>query len=219
MQPASLARATSRAFVLAGASLVLWGALHPWDGLTGPESGASTQWMIAHSFHFLSGLALLGALAGLAVLRMPVATRFGTAAAGVWFVGAALWAGTGMITAWVWPMLAVHAPQITLANGPVFSPPHPLLVVTNLTFSLGMALVAVAMLRAGALPLSAAACLVLGAVVLVVPPHPIGPAPWAMFVAGAVLAGVGTAWMGRAVPRLAVTPQPGAAREPVLARV
>jgi hypothetical protein len=215
MQPQTLARATSRTFAAAGACLVLWATLHPWNHLTGAAVGQSPRWIAAHTFHFLSGLLLLGAIAGFAVLRLRTASRFGTAAAAVWFAGSALWTGTGMITAYVWPTLAAHAPAMTEASGPIFSPPHPLIVVTNLLFALGMVLTAAAMARAGLMPVAGAACLAVGGASLLVPPHPIGPAPWAAFVAGAVLAGIGTAWMGPSVRRLAdAAPSPARAAEP-----
>lgn len=206
MPSRSLARATSAAFMAAGACLALWGVLHPWNRLTGAEVGGSGRWIVAHTFHFLSGLALLGAITGLAVLRLRNSTRLGTLAAATWFTGAALWTGTGMITAFVWPTLAAHAPHLTEANGPIFSPPHPLIVVTNLVFCAGMILTAAAMARTGTLPLAAGAALASGAVILLVPPHPLGPAPWWLFVAGAVTAGVGTALLGPAVVRLTASP-------------
>lgn len=203
MPSRSLVRGTAASFALAGTCLALWGVLHPWDHVTGPQVGQSTQWIVAHSLHFVSGIALLWAISGLAVLRLPHASRFGTAAAAVWFLGAALWTGTGMITAFIWPTLARHAPQMTELNGPVFSPPHPVVVVTNLVFCLGAILTAAALLRAGAVRLAGAAMLALGAAILLVPPHPVGPEPWSVFVAGAVLTGFGTGALARAVPRLA----------------
>ncbi|HET7461318.1 MAG TPA: hypothetical protein VFJ82_08710 [Longimicrobium sp.] len=213
MQPRSLARATSAAFMAAGACLALWAVLHPWNHLAGARVGGSTRWIVAHTFHFLSGLALLGAIAGFAVLRLRTATRLGTVAAGVWLAGAALWTGTGMITAFLWPTLAAHAPRLTEANGPIFSPPHPLIVATNLVFCAGMILTAVAMARTGALPPAAAALLAGGALVLLVPPHPLGPAPWWLFVAGGVASGVGTALLGPAVARLTGAADEADARE------
>jgi hypothetical protein len=201
MQPQPLARA-ARTFAAAGACLVLWATLHPWNHLTGAAVGRSPRWIAAHTFHFLSGLLLLAAISGFAVLRLRQASRFGTAAAAVWFAGSALWTGTGMITAYVWPTLAAHAPAMTEANGPIFHPPHPLIVVTNLLFALGMVLTAVAMARAGLMPLAGAACLAVGGASILVPPHPLGPLPWAGFVAGAALAGIGTVWMGISIGRL-----------------
>ncbi|HEX8907397.1 MAG TPA: hypothetical protein VF771_21270 [Longimicrobiaceae bacterium] len=214
MQPQTLVRSTSATFAAAGACLVLWATLHPWDHLTGAAVGRTPQWIAAHTFHFLSGLLLLGAISGFAVLHVRRASRFGTIAAAVWFAGSALWTGTGMITAYVWPTLAAHAPAMTEASGPIFSPPHPLIVVTNLLFAVGMVLTAVAMARAGLMPLAGAACLAVGGASILVPPHPIGPAPWAAFVAGAVLAGVGTAWVGAGIRRLAdAAPSPARTAE------
>src|SRR3954470_17201321 len=90
-QTQTFARATSATFMAAGASLILWAALHPWDHLTGAAVGQSPQWIAAHTFPFVPGDLPLGAVAGLAVLRGRQASRSGTAAAAVWFAGSALW--------------------------------------------------------------------------------------------------------------------------------
>ena len=39
------------------------------------------------------------------------------------FIGNAMFLGTGMITAFIWPMLAVHAPATVELGGPIFHAP------------------------------------------------------------------------------------------------
>ena len=42
--------------------------------------------------------------------------------------------GTGVITAFVWPIFAEHAPGLTELSGPIFSPPHPVIGITAVLY-------------------------------------------------------------------------------------
>lgn len=210
MQSRTLARSTSISLILAGLSLALWTTVHPWGHVDGEHIGRSGQWMLSHSFHFTAGLALLFAVAGLAAQRLGRASRFETAALATAFTGAALFTGTGLFTAYVWPVLAVHSPVLVAADGPLLGVPHPLIPVSALLFSLGLILLAVALLRARVIPFGAAACTVGGAVLLMVPPPPLSASPWPVLVLGGVLSGAGVAWTGWAVRAGAVAAQAAA---------
>jgi hypothetical protein len=199
MTPHTVDRFTRAAFVLSGASLALWVLAHPWGHVAGAHVGRTGQWVLSHSFHFLAGLFLLFAVLGLAVRRLPAASRLETAAQLAAFLGAALFAGTGLITAYVWPVLAVHAPALVEARGPFLGPPHPLIPVSALLYSAGLVLLAFALVRAGAVPLPAGTTLAAGALLMLAPPPPVAPTPWIVLVAGGVLAGIGTAWLGLAL--------------------
>ena len=196
MQSRTLARSTSTAFLLAGTSLALWTTIHPWGHVDGAHIGSSGQWILSHSFHFTAGLALLFAVAGLAAQRMGRAARFETAALVTAFTGAALFTGTGLFTAYVWPVLAVHAPVLVAADGPIFGAPHPLIPLSGLVFCSGLILLATALRRARVIPFGAAAATIAGAVLLLVPPAPMSPAPWVLLFVAGPLAGLGVAWTG-----------------------
>ena len=199
MQDRTLVRMTAAALAAAGLSFVLWAATHPWGHIDGAELGRSGRWILSHSLHFTAGLALLVGVAGLAAQRRQAAGRLEMAAHAVAFLGAALFTGTGLITAYVWPVLAVHAPALVAADGPILSPPHPLIAVTGAVIAAGLVLLAVSLLRAGVIPLGAAACLVAGAVLLLLPPPPLSGLPWVLIVGSGVVTGIGTAWLAWAV--------------------
>lgn len=187
-------------FILAGVSVALWTVVHPWGTVAGPEVGASGRWLLSHTLHFTGGLfASLGLLAfAPRQLREEVATleRAGFFVA---FTGAVLFTGTGVITAFVWPILANHAPALTEASGPIFSPPHPVIGITAVAFSLGFILLSVALLRAGVLSKVGAVAFVIGAALLIPPPPPLSPVPWVLFPVGGVLFGLGFVQLGVAV--------------------
>lgn len=177
-------------FVLAGVSLALWATTHPWGTIAGPEVGGSTRWLISHTFHFTSGL-----FASIGLLGLHSRFVIGTRSEGVGyltaFVGSVMWSGTGVITAFVWPILAEHAPALTELHGPIFSPPHPVIGITAVLFSLGFLLLWVALARQGTMAKGMAGAGCLGAVLLVPPPPPLTPVPWIIFPVGGVLFGVG----------------------------
>lgn len=155
--------------------------------------------MLAHTFHFLAGsLGLLGLL-GFVEREVKVARTLERVAFVIAFAGSILFAGTGMFTAFFWPVLAREAPQVTELNGPFFSPPHPMILLTTVSYSLGYLLLGVALARAGAMAVWGAVALGLGAVLLMLPPAPLSPLPWPVFPAGGVLFGVGLTALGLAL--------------------
>lgn len=187
------------ALILAGISLALFPVTHPWGSLAGPEIGGSGQWMMAHTFHFLAaGFGLVGLL-GFVEREVTSAGRLERTGFVLAFAGTILFAGTGMFTAFLWPVLARNAPHLTELNGPFFSPPHPIIVITTITYSLGHILFGVALARAHRMALWGAVALVVGALLLMIPPPPLGSLPWIVFPAGGVLFGAGLAALGLAL--------------------
>lgn len=155
--------------------------------------------MLAHTFHFLAGsLGLLGLL-GFVEPEVKAAGTLERVAFVIAFAGTILFAGTGMFTAFFWPVLAREAPQVTELNGPFFSPPHPMILVTTVSYSLGYLLLGVALARAGAMAVWGAVALGLGALLLMLPPAPLSPLPWLVFPTGGVLFGVGLTALGLAL--------------------
>ncbi|HEX2076131.1 MAG TPA: hypothetical protein VHG08_00430 [Longimicrobium sp.] len=201
MEVHPVTRWSGTAFVLAGVSLALWPALHPWDQITGAHPAQSTAWLVSHTCHFLAGFFALLGLAGLAARPGTAATRLGAAAWTAAFTGAALFAATGVFTAFLWPTVAAHAPALVEVSGPFFSPPHPLIGISTVLFCGGFLLLAAALRRAGVLSLPAGATLAAGSLLLLVPPSPISPAPWPLFVAAGVVFGAGLAQLGLALRR------------------
>lgn len=204
-------RWSGTAFVLAGASLALWPIVHPWDQIAGALPAQSTAWLISHTFHFLAGFFALVGLAGLAARPRTAATPLGAIAYAAAFAGAALFAATGVFTAFLWPTIAVHAPAMVEVSGPFFSPPHPLIGISTVLFCGGFLLLAAALRRSGVLSVPEGATLALGALLLVIPPSPITPAPWPLFIVAGVVFGAGLVQLGLAIRRGLA---PAAAAEP-----
>lgn len=177
-------------FVLAGVSLALWATVHPWGTIAGPEVGGSTRWLISHTFHFTGGLFASIGLLGLHQ-RLTGGTRLEGVAFMTAFVGSLMFTGTGVITAFMWPIFAEHAPALTELTGPIFSPPHPVIGITAVLFSLGFLLLWVAFARQGTLAKGVAGAASLGALLLIPPPPPLSPVPWIILPIGGVLFGVG----------------------------
>jgi hypothetical protein len=185
--------------MLAGISVALWPLTHPWGSFAGAAIGQSGQWMLAHTFHFLAGGFGLVGLLGFVEREVATAERFERTSFVIAYAGTILFAGTGMFTAFLWPVIARNAPQLTELNGPFFSPPHPLILITTITYSLGHILFGVALARAGAMAVRGAVALGLGALLLMLPPAPLSPLPWLVFPAGGVLFGIGLAALGLAM--------------------
>ncbi|MBT8487474.1 MAG: hypothetical protein HKN72_16800 [Gemmatimonadetes bacterium] len=184
--------------MVAGVSVALWTSVHPWGTVVGPDVGGSTQWFVSHTFHFTGGLFASVGLLGLAS-RQAKADRLERVGFILAFLGAVMFTGTGIITAFLWPIFAAHAPALTELSGPIFSPPHPVIGITAFAFSAGFIVLLVALARQGLVPKVVAGLGCLGAAMLIPPPPPLSPVPWAFFPVGGVLFGIGLMGLGRFV--------------------
>lgn len=116
------------------------------------------------------------------------------------FIGTAMFVGTGMLTAFVWPMIAVQAPDALGTDGAMFLPPAILaLGPTAVVVTVGYIIFGLATLRAGVLPRWGTVLFVVGGVLGMGPPQPLGPLPWAGLVLGGVVFGIGGIWLGYAL--------------------
>ncbi len=197
MSPRNVIRMTSAGFVLGGVLVAAWTTISPWGSFAGPHLGASLQWRVAHTCHFLAALCLLFGLVGLAVQRLARADRFEIAAQFTFLVALWVYAGTGAITAFIWPMISQDAGYIVEPNGAMFKPePEFLAEWAPPLLSIGMALLAIAMRRARLLPLGGLIATLVGAAFFWVPTAPIADFPWIFFAAAGAFAGLGMVWLG-----------------------
>jgi hypothetical protein len=185
------------ASIVGGIGLAAFVLIHPWDQFVGAAVARTGRWRLAHTLHFVgAAFALLG-LSGLYLRQITQIGGLGTFGFILSFIGTAMFVGTGMITAFVWPMLAVHAPATVELHGAMFDAPA--LIALSLTAVMviaGYALFGIASLKAGLLPRSGIVVMVVGAILGMLPPHPLGALPWAGLVLGGVMYGAGLIWLG-----------------------
>jgi hypothetical protein len=163
----------------------------------GAEVGRSHGWRVAHTLHFVGAAFSLLGLPGLYECQRERLGRFGFAGFVGAFLGMAMFLGTGMITAFVWPMLAVEAPQSVELGGAMFDAPALIaLGATAVVLIAGYIAFGIAMLAAGVFPRWAIVALMTGAVLGMIPPRPLGAMPWAGLVLGGVLYGIGAVRLG-----------------------
>jgi hypothetical protein len=195
-----LVRLSGVALAVGGVSIAAFVLSHPWDRFVGAEVARTDQWRVAHTLHFVGAMFSLLGLYGLYASQRERLGRLGLAGFVIAFCGTAMFVGTGMLTAFVWPMLAEKAPGVIARHGAMFDQPALLaLSITAITVSIGYVLFAFATLRAGVLPRDGIVLLAVGAVLGMAPPHPLGPMPWAGLVLGGVLYGLGGVRLGLAL--------------------
>ena len=116
----SLIRWSGLALVLAGVSLAAFMLIHPFGAVAGADVAARFTWIPSHTFHFLGALFALFGLVGLHLRQLQVTGKLGSIGFVIAFIGTAMFVGTGMITAFLWPVIATSAPDFVSAEGPMF---------------------------------------------------------------------------------------------------
>ncbi len=186
------------ACIAGGAFIAAFVLVHPWDQLVGSAIARTAQWRTAHTFHFIGATFALLGIVGIYAQARDRLTTLGVVGFVLSFIGNAMFLGTGMITAFIWPMLAMHAPGTVDLGGAIFSAPvsATAFLLTTVAMTVGYVLFGVDLLRGRIYPRAAIVMLIAGAMLGMVPPHPVTPFPWAGLVLGGVLYGVGMMWIG-----------------------
>jgi hypothetical protein len=195
----SLIRWSGLALLIGGILLAAHLISHPEGQVAGPHVAMTHGWAVSHSLHFYSAVFLLLGVVGLYARQGDRLGSVGAAGFVVALIGTGMYVGTGIITAYLWPVLAMHAPALTEATGPVFSPPLLVIPATAVLFALGYIMLGIATMRAGVLPRWGGPLMALGALLAMMPPRPIGPTPWIVLQLGGVLFAAGAASLGYAV--------------------
>jgi hypothetical protein len=198
MSSKNMIRWSGLACIAGGCCLAAFVLVHPWDHLLGAEIARTARWQMAHTLHFMGALFALLGLLGIFARQREQMGSFGLAGFLLSFIGNAMFLGTGMITAFIWPMLALQAPATVEPGGGIFSWPHSILAfaLTAVTLIAGYVLFGVAMLRAGVFPRWCILILVAGGILGMLPPHPMGVLPWGGLVFGGLLYGAAMVWLG-----------------------
>ena len=198
MSARSVIHWSGAACILGGLCIAAFVLIHPWDQLVGAAIARTTPWRLAHLFHFIgAAFALIGVTGLYANARERLGT-LGTAGFVLAFLGNAMFLGTGMITAFIWPMLAQHAPSTDELDGPIFhtATSATAFLLTAALMIVGYVLFGLALIRAQAYPRPALIALIVGAILGMLPPHPATAFPWGGLVLGGVLYAIALAWLG-----------------------
>jgi hypothetical protein len=197
--------------VMSGVAFALFMLLHPYDELAGVHGPHSATWVPSHTFHFLGALFGLFGLQAVKDHLIPPGRRFGNLAFVIAFTGTAMFVGTGMITAFLWPAIADHAPSFVAEDGPMFTDTLAAgaITVTYAFLVVGYVALAVVLLRGGAISLLDAGLLIVGVLLFSAPVEPLGPAPWILRVAGGIVFGAGLARLGLVLRAGAFALKPG----------
>jgi hypothetical protein len=205
------ARQPGLSLMLSGLAFALFMLLHPYDELAGVHGPHSATWVPSHTLHFLGALfGLFGLITvrerWIARDRWPERLAFGVA-----FTGTAMFVGTGMITAFLWPAIADHAPSFVDADGPMFTDTLAAgaITATYAFLVVGYIGLAVVLRRSGAISRLDAALLIAGVLLFSAPVEPLGPAPWILRVLGGIVFGAGLARLGLALRSTAYSLRPG----------
>lgn len=198
MSVARLVRWSGLALMGAGVAFAIFMTLHPYDALAGSHGPHEDTWVPAHAFHFVGALLALLGLNGLYVRQRQASGRLGFVGFLLAFIGTAMFVGTGMITAFVWPVIAETNPAFVDADGPMFEDPLTQFAVqaTYGFLIVGFVVLAVATFRARVFPRWAALVLGLGIVLFGVPVDPVGPVPWFVRIVGAFVFGLALVVLG-----------------------
>ncbi|MEO8538655.1 MAG: hypothetical protein ABI577_02865 [bacterium] len=198
MSPAQMIRWSGLALALGGICFMLFLIVHPYGEVAGAHVAHNSAWKPAHSFHFFGAMFTLFGLVGLYAWRWEPLGKLGFAAFVLAFIGTAMFVGTGMITAALWPAIAKDYPPFVAKDGGMFEDPlvAGTTTATYVFLSLGYVLLGAVLWRKQLAPVGACALLMVGILMFSAPVDPVGPAPWIARYLGAIVFGAALAWLG-----------------------
>lgn len=181
-----------------GICLAAFFVLHPGGGDPPTVDAAlSPIYGVEHTLGVAAMALLIVGLPGLSA-RLPFATSWlARVAYTLAFVGAYLLGGVIYFDAYYLPAVAANAPAMLAASGPLNTPPVVLAdAIPGVLWGVGYVLLAGMALATAALPRPASSLVLIGGIIINLPPQPIGPAPLWLIAAGAVVMGAGLTWWG-----------------------
>lgn len=191
MAPQTIIRWSGASLIAGGLCLALFMLVHPYGEIAGAHAAHSGRWVPAHSLHFVGALLVVLGVPGLYARQVQQTGILGLVATPIAMAGTAMYVGTGMITAFIWPVIAQTTPGFVAADGPMFKDPLPTFATDApyVAMVVGYTLLAIASIRARTLPTSTAVVLVIGIVLFSSPVEPVGPLPFLLRVIGALVFG------------------------------
>lgn len=164
--------------------------------LAGPEVMLGTTWIIAHNVQFVGAALQIFGVVSLYQLQADALDGLGHVAFVMALVGCAFLFADAEMKASLFPFIASFNRRMVMPNGVLFHPPLPALRIGILMYCLGWLLFGAAISKAAAFPRWIGTTIALGAVLTAMSPAPLGPFPWVVQGAGAVLMAVGLANAG-----------------------
>jgi len=163
MNPTHLSRWSTIALMGGGVFIALFTSSHPASEAQ-PTAATQTQWILAHTFHWVGAFLLLFGLMGLGARLLPRTGRLGLVAFVMAFTGTAFFFAGGVVSAYIDPLLPVTA-LISSGSAPAPLVPYIAFVgVAAICLVWGWALIGVALKRAGLLAFAPAVALVVASI-------------------------------------------------------
>ena len=185
---------------LGGICMAAYMLVHPWAQRTG-DIATTAQWFVSHSFHLVGAFLLMLGLFGLYLRQQEETGKPGLFSFLVAYLGTALFVGTGVTSAFLWPAVADQAPSFVADGGGMFTHWMALgpILAARIFLVLGYVWFGFVSFRAGVLPRGGSLLVMVGVVAMNLPTQPVGPVPWVVSVIGGVVFCLGLVSWGRAL--------------------
>jgi multidrug transporter EmrE-like cation transporter len=192
MSNINLTRWSGLSLLLAGiANILFWLLVIPIGTFAGAEAVQNSFWLPSQSMHTLAALLGLFGLVGLYTYQGDKNGWLGLTGFILAFFGTGFYLADAVIALVVYPIASASAPALVAANGALnMSPAY---IVFAVTAMVGTIVFGIALLLQGKLPRVAISLLILGAILVNLPPAAL---PMFVLIAGGVVWGLGAAWLG-----------------------
>jgi hypothetical protein len=187
--------------LIGGVLLALFFVLHPGGGDPPTAQAVVTSpYALEHTLGVAAMALMLLGMPSLIARSALGYGRLGWTGFALAFVGTYLLGGVMFFDAYITPAIAANAPALMDANGPLNTPPTVLaFAVAGVLWGVGYLVLGIVAWRAAILPRWASALLIVGSIVINLPPQPIGFAPLVAIAIGAVIFGVALSAWGYAI--------------------
>jgi multidrug transporter EmrE-like cation transporter len=195
MSNANLTRWSGLSLLLAGiANALFWLLVIPIGTFAGAGAVQNSLWLPSQFLHTLAALLALFGLIGLYTYQGDKNGWLGLTGLVLALFGTGFALADAVIALVVYPIAAASAPALVEATGALnMSPAY---IVFSVISMVGTILFGIALLLQGRLPRLALSLLILGAILVNLPP---GVVPMLVLIAGGVVWGLGAAWLGFAL--------------------
>jgi len=192
MSDSSLIRWGGLSLLIAGiANVLFWLLVIPIGTFVGAAASQSSLWVPSQLLHTLAAMFALFGLVGLYARLGDQSGRLELTGFVLALFGTGLYLADAIIALVVFPITATNAPSLIATDGALnMSPAYS---AFGAIFMVGYILYGIAILRTSVLPRAATLLLIVGAVLVNLPPALV---PMSILIVGGVVWGIGAAWLG-----------------------